>query len=215
LPKGVITQQVNLFQPIFRKERKLLSFSVLWQGCAAVLVVLMMMYGWGMQQTLQMKSELAQQEKQQKAFTQQLVDVSARLAGMKTDTAPQLMLANLERELVARQKVVDALTRVRDTYTQGVSTYLESFSRQMPKGVWLTGFTVQAGGEGLVIRGSSLKPELVPTFLDQLSTENTVVGTEFALLQIQRETADASFVDFTVTTSTEPPKASSLLVTAP
>ena len=211
----MITQQVNLFQPIFRKERKLLSFSVLWQGCAAVLVVLMMMYGWGMQQTLQMKSELAQQEKQQKAFTQQLVDVSARLAGMKTDTAPQLMLANLERELVARQKVVDALTRVRDTYTQGVSTYLESFSRQMPKGVWLTGFTVQAGGEGLVIRGSSLKPELVPTFLDQLSTENTVVGTEFALLQIQRETADASFVDFTVTTSTEPPKASSLLVTAP
>jgi len=215
MPQGVITQQVNLFQPIFRKERKLLSFSVLWQSCAAVLVVLMMMYGWGMQQTLQMKSELAQQEKQQQAFTQQLVDVSAQLAGMKTDTAPQLVLANLERELVARQKVVNALTRVRDTYTQGVSGYLESFSRQMPKGVWLTGFTVQAGGEGLVIRGGSLKPELVPAFLDQLSTENTVVGTQFGLLQIQRETADASFVDFTVTTNTEPPEPSSLLVETP
>ena len=211
----MITQQVNLFQPIFRKERKLLSFQVLWQGCAAVLVVLMMMYGWGMQQTLRLKSELAQQEKRQQAFAQQLVDVSAQLAGMKTDTAPQLVLANLERELVARQKVVDALTRVRDTYTQGVSTYLESFSRQMPKGVWLTGFTVQAGGEGLIIRGSSLKPELVPTFLDHLSTENTLMGTQFGLLQIQRETPDASFVDFTVTTSTEPPDASSLLVVAP
>ena len=211
----MITQQVNLFQPIFRKERKLLSFQVLWQGCAAVLVVLMMMYGWGMQQTLRLKSELAQQEKQQQAFTQQLVDVSAQLAGMKTDTAPQLVLANLEREMVARQKVVDALTRVRDTYTQGVSTYLESFSRQMPKGVWLTGFTVQAGGEGLIIRGSSLKPELVPTFLDHLSTENTLMGTQFGLLQIQRETPDASFVDFTVTTSTEPPEVSSLLAVAP
>ena len=211
----MITQQVNLFQPIFRKERKLLSFQVLWQGCAAVLVVLMMMYGWGMQQTLRLKSELAQQEKRQQAFAQQLVDVSAQLAGMKTDTAPQLVLANLERELVARQKVVDALTRVRDTYTQGVSTYLESFSRQMPKGVWLTGFTVQAGGEGLTIRGSSLKPELVPTFLDHLSTENTLMGTQFGLLQIQRETPDASFVDFTVTTSTEPPEVSSLLAVAP
>ena len=211
----MITQQVNLFQPIFRKERKLLSFQVLWQGCAAVLVVLMMMYGWGMQQTLRLKSELAQQEKRQQAFTQQLVDVSAQLAGMKTDTAPQLVLANLEREMVARQKVVDALTRVRDTYTQGVSTYLESFSRQMPKGVWLTGFTVQAGGEGLIIRGSSLKPELVPTFLDHLSTENTLMGTQFGLLQIQRETPDASFVDFTVTTSTEPPEVSSLLAVAP
>ena len=71
---------------------------------------------------------------------------------------------------------------------------------------------MQAGGEGLVIRGSSLKPEYVPAFLDQLSTESTLVGTQFALLQIQRETADATFVDFTVTTSTEPPKASGLLV---
>ena len=211
----MITQQVNLFQPIFRKERKLLSFRVLWQGCAAVLVVLMMMYGWGMQQTLQIKAELVKQEKQQKVFTQQLLDVSAKLAGMKTDTAPQRVLANLERELVARQKVVDALTRVRDTYTQGVSTYLESFSRQAPKGVWLTGFTVLAGGEGLVIRGSSLKPEYVPAFLDQLSTESTLKGTQFALLQIQRETTDATFVDFTVTTSPEAPKASSLLELAP
>jgi len=30
-------------------------------------------------------------------------------------------------------------------------------------------------------------------------------------LQIQRETAEGQFVDFTVTTSTEPPEASSLL----
>lgn len=215
MPQGVITQQVNLFQPIFRKERKLLSFRVLWQGCAAVLVVLMMMYGWGMQQTLQMKTRLAKQEKHQQIFIQKLGEVSAKLAGMKTDTAPQLALASLEQELVARQKVVDALTRVRDTYTQGVSAYLESFSRQAPKGVWLTGFTVQAGGDGLVIRGSSLKPGLVPIFLEQLSTEKTLMGTQFALLQIQRETADTGFVDFTVTTSTEPPEASSLLVEAP
>jgi hypothetical protein len=215
MSQGVITQQVNLFQPIFRKERKLLSFRVLWQGCAGVLLVLMMMYGWGVKQTLQMESELTKQEKQQQIFTQQLGEVSARLAGMKTDTAPQMELTNLEHELVARQKVVDALTRVRDTYTQGVSTYLESFSRQAPKGVWLTGFTVQAGGEGLVLRGSSLKPNLVPAFLEQLSMEKALVGTQFALLQIQREPTDAGFVDFTVTTSTEPPKVSSLMVEAP
>jgi Tfp pilus assembly protein PilN len=211
----VIIQQVNLFQPIFRKERKLLSFRVLWQGCAAALVVLMLMYGWGVRQTLQMQSELAKREAQQQMFVAQLNKVSARLAGMKTDTGPQLELSNLERELLARQKVVNALTQVRETYTRGISAYLESFSRQAPKGVWLTGFSVQAGGEGLVIRGSSLKPELVPTFLRQLSSENTLAGTRFGLLQIQRESADARFVDFTVTTGTEQPEASSLLEPTP
>lgn len=210
-----MTQQVNLFQPIFRKERKLLSFRVLWQGGAAVVALLMLMYGWGLQQTAQMSAELKKQEAQQQQFTRQLGEVSARLAVMKTDTAPQQQLANLERELVARQKVVDALTRVRDTYTQGVSAYLDSFSRQAPQGVWLTGFTVQAGGEGLVIRGSSLRPELVPTFLEQLATESTLLGTQFGLLQIQRSNGDARFVDFTVTTGTETPEASRLMELTP
>jgi len=207
----VINQQVNLFQPIFRKERKLLSFKVLTPACAAVLVVLVMLYGWSLQQTQQMKTDLAQLKKQQAQFSTQLTEVSARLAGMKTDAAPQLAMASLEQELVARQKVINALTRVKDSYTRGVSSYLESFSRQAPKGVWLTGFTVQAGGEGLVIRGSSLKSALVPAFLQQLSSESALKGTEFGLLQIQREDPDARFVNFTVYTGTETPQDSTLV----
>jgi len=203
-------QQINLFQPIFRKERKLLSFRVLTQGCAAVLAVLVIIYGWSVQQTQQMKADLIQLKKQQIQLSTQLTEVSARLAGMKTDTAPQLALASLEQELAARQKVVVALTRVKDSYTRGISNYLESFSRQAPGGVWLTGFTVQAGGEGLVIHGSSLKAALVPTFLQQLSSESALSGTEFGLLQIQREEPNARFVDFTVYTGTEPPQAGTL-----
>lgn len=209
----MINQQVNLFQPIFRKERKLLSFKVLVQACAAVFVVLAMLFGWSLQQTQQMKAELVQLKQQQSQFSTQLMEVSARLASMKTDTAPQLALASLEQELAARQKVVEALQRVKDSYTKGVSAYLESFSRQAPKGVWLTGFTVQAGGEGLVIRGSSLQPALVPTFLQQLSSEDALRGTEFGLLQIQREDADAGYVDFTVFTGAEAPEVALLTET--
>ncbi len=211
----MVNQQINLFQPIFRKERKLLSFRVLIQACAAVLVVLTLMYGWSVQQTQQMETDLVQLKKQQTQFSTQLAEVSVRLSGMKTDTAPQLALASLEQEFAARQKVVSALKRVKNSYTRGVSNYLESFSRQAPRGVWLTGFTVQAGGEGLVIRGRSLQAALVPTFLQQLSSENTLNGTEFGLLQIQREKPGAQFVDFTVYTGTEPPQASTLKEMSP
>jgi Tfp pilus assembly protein PilN len=207
----MINQQVNLFQPIFRKERKLLSFKVLLQAGAAVLAVLVMLFGWSLQQTRQVEADLVQLQQREAHFATQLAAVSARLAGMKTNTAPQLALANLEQELKARQKVVAVLTRVRDSYTKGVSGYLESFSRQAPKGVWLTGFSVQAGGEGLVIRGGALKPALVPTFLQQLSGEDALRGTEFGLLQIQREESDTRFVDFTVYTGDEAPKPSRLV----
>lgn len=204
----MINQQVNLFQPIFRKERKLLSFRVLLQSCAAVLAVLVLLYGWSLRQTQMMENDLAQMKQRQTQFANKLNKVSAQLAGMKTDTAPQMELASLEQELVARQKVVTALNRVRDSYTKGVSGYLESFSRQAPKGVWLTGFMVQAGGEGLVIRGSSLQPSLIPTFLQRLSGESALSGTEFGLLQIQRDKVGAQHVDFTIYTGTEPPEMS-------
>lgn len=202
----MINQQVNLFQPIFRKERKLLSFRVLVQASAAVLVLLAVLTGWGVRQTSQMQADLALLQGQSEQSSKQLAAVGVRLAAKKTDAAPQLELAELEQELAARQKVVAALTRVRDSYTRGVSSYLESFSRQTPKGLWLTGFTVQAGGEGLVIRGSSLKPDLVPVFLQQLTNEAALAGTQFGLLQIQREKPDTRYVDFTVYTGAEPPE---------
>ena len=201
----MIHQQVNLFQPIFRKERKLLSFRVLLQTVAAVVVVLALLYGWSVQQTRQMQQDLAMLQGLADARSGQLEQVAARLANRKPDTGLQQKLARLERELVARRKVVDALTRVRDTYSQGVSGYLESFSRQIPDGVWLTGFNVAAGGEGLVLRGSAFKPALIPAFLQQLSTEPTLTGTRFGLLQILREDVKDRIVDFTVYTGTEPP----------
>jgi len=211
----MISQQVNLFQPIFRKERKLLSFKVLVQACAAVLALLVIVYGWTVQQTQQIEVGLAQLKERQPQLSVQLTEVSARLAEMKIDTAPQLALANLEQELSARQKVLAALTRVTNSYTHGVSNYLESFSRQAPKGVWLTGFTVRAGGEKLVIRGRSLQAALIPTFLQQLSRESVLSGTEFGLLQIQREKPSMRFVDFTVYTGTEPPQANTLTEASP
>jgi len=202
----VINQQVNLFQPIFRKEKKLLSFRVLLQACAAVLLLLVFLFGWSLRQTWQMEADLAYTQVQLDKRNERLVVLGNTLSKMKNDTAPQKEMASLEREFVARRKVVDALTRARETYTRGVSEYLKSFSRQAPKGVWLTGFSVQAGGEDVIIRGSSLKPGLVPVFIQQLSMEPALSGTTFGLLQIQRERPETRYVDFTVYTGNESPE---------
>lgn len=201
----MINQQINLYQPIFRKARKLLSFRVLLQSVSVVFVLLVTVFIWSWQQTSQMETDLLYIENQLNDQNGKLAKLSKRLTLMKVGSGPLKELTRLEQELVARQKVVDALTRVRETYTRGVSGYMESFSRQAPKGVWLTGFSVKAGGEGVVIRGSSLKAALVPVFLQQLSAEPTLAGTQFGLLQIQRPHAESRYVDFTVYTGDEPP----------
>lgn len=200
----MINQQVNLFQPIFRKERKLLSFRVLLQASGVVVLALLLMYGWGAWQTRTLRADLAQLQGQMAQRTETLSALGTQLAQGQAQSGPQQELARLEREMEARQKVVNTLTQVRESYTEGVSGYLESFARQTPKGLWLTGFTVQGGGEGLVIRGSATKPELVPSFVQQLASETTLAGTRFGLLQIQREDQKAT-VDFVLYTGSEPP----------
>ena len=201
----MINQQVNLFQPIFRKERKLLSFRVLLQASGMVLFALMLMYGWGWWQSRAMHADLAQLQGQMAQRTATLTALGAQLAQSRPESGPQQELARLEREMLARRKIVDTLTQVRESYTEGVSGYMESFARQSPQGLWLTGFTVRGGGEGLVIRGSAMKPELVPSFIQQLAAETTLSGTRFGLLQIQREDKKDN-VDFTLYTGTEPPE---------
>ncbi len=190
---------------MFRKERKLLSFRVLLQACAVVFVLLMSMYGYGMRQSVQMQADLIQLQEQLDRRVAEVEALATRLAQRKTDTSATQELARLEQEVAARRRVVDDLTRVRDTYTHGVSGYMESFARQAPKGVWLTGFVVQAGGEELVIRGRALQPALVASFLQRLKEETTLAGTHFGLLRIERENAASRQVDFTLYTGNEPP----------
>lgn len=202
----MINQQVNLFQPIFRKERKLLSFRALLQGGAVVVLVFALFYGWGWQKTQTMKGDVAQLQGQLERQTQQLAELNLRLSQRKLDTSLQQELARLRQEAAARQEVVDALSHIHSAYTRGVSSYLEGFARQTPKNLWLTGFRVQGGGEGLVIQGSALKPDLVPLFLQQLSHEPSLAGTQFGLLQMQREEKRERWVEFTVYTGTEPPQ---------
>lgn len=202
----MINQQVNLFQPIFRKERKILSFHFLVLGGAAFALAFALLYGWGWQKTQVMKGDVAQLQGQLERQTQQLAELNLRLTQRKPDTGLQQELSHLREEAAARQAVVEALAHIHDAYTRGVSGYLEGFARQTPENLWLTGFRVHDGGKGLVIRGSALKAELVPQFLQQLSREPSLSGTQFGLLQMQREEKRERWVDFTVYTGTEAPE---------
>ncbi len=198
-------QQINLYQPIFRKARKLLSFRVLLQATAAVCVLLLLLYVYTTQQTRQMQADLAQLQAQLERRLAQVSEFSARLAQRTVDSSAEQAVARLRNELAARRQVVEALSRVRESYTRGLSPYLTAFARQIPDEVWLNGFSIARGGEDLVLRGHAHQPALVAEFLRRLSAEQSLHGTHFGLLQIQRGEPRAAQVDFTLYTGDEPP----------
>lgn len=194
-----MNQQINLFQPIFRKQRKVLSFEALLQISAIVLVALITLQAveqWqqrGLQATL---ATLQTQQGQRLALLEQLTSQYSQ-SGKET---PQAQLSRLQAELEAQQFLIGKLSRTQGAGTQGFSRHMEAFARQIINGMWLTGFRITDGGSGLVVRGSSLEPGLIPGFLERLGREQAIAGTRFNLLQMQRETGGPHQVDFTLYT---------------
>jgi len=202
----VINQQVNLFQPTFRKERKLLSFEAMVKTCVAVLILMGGIYGWGEWRAQVIHSSFLSLQNKFEVQTTQLSKVGRGSTPDVSVTRLKQELKELEQALMMHRKKITELGQARDSFDNGVSEYMASFSRQSPKGVWLTGFSVKAGGSALKIQGSALKPGLIPVFLQRLSSEPALEGTRFGLLEIERKGLERDYVDFTVYTGSEIPK---------
>ena len=73
----------------------------------------------------------------------------------------------------------------------------------MLPGMWLTGFQVVDGGQGMQVRGGALQPQLVPRFIETLSEEERLQGMVFSLFQIVRNEPSENWVEFILDTQDE------------
>lgn len=197
-----MNQQINLFQPIFRKERKILSFIAMVQICVIVLAALAAISGYSWWQTVSLKRDLAGLKQQHQIRLAQLARTTREIAKLHREDQSQSEIDRLEQELRAERHILAVLDGKQLRQIKGFSSYFESFSRQVVNGMWLTGFDVAEGGQSVQIRGSSTEPALVPRFLQGLSREKQLQGTEFSVLQMLREQDNYSWVDFVVSAGT-------------
>jgi len=105
-------------------------------------------------------------------------------------------IERLRAELAAGRYLIKMLGEVYSTHRVGFSGYLEGFSRRTLDGLWMTSFEMQNGGNSVRILGGALEPELIPKFIQGLSLEPSLVGTQFHELDISRKTKKTKWVEF-------------------
>jgi hypothetical protein len=188
-----VSQQINLFNPIFRKR----GFS--YASATA------MLYGIGIAIAIAAlvavfeELRLREIRNQAQAIDQAYKDASARLGKLNLEQAarrPNAQLeaeaGRLETELKSRQEVMAALKAGVVGDTSGFSKYMRAFSRQSISGLWLTAFDIARAGDNLAIQGRTLSPDLVASYLRQLNQEPALQGRRFAALRISRPPPDAT-----------------------
>ena len=193
-----MTQQVNLYQPIFRKQRKVFSAITIAQAAGLFVVGLLLIYGYARWQVAALGGDISALETQRNAAMLQLQVLSAQ-----SQPAPRSRLIAdqlREAEIEARQKerLLRAFQTRRVGNMRGFSAHFTALARQQLDGLWLTRIAIRDDGIELV--GAAELGELVPRYLQRLGSEAAFAGTEFARLQLARGDERDAPVEFEVST---------------
>ena len=181
-----MSQQINLLNPAFHKTFDWLTAKPLVIVTCVMLVILVAASNWASYQADSRERVANQRAEKLKTAQDRLLTISKTIAESKAD--PQLAneLANARALLKSREEVMKVLEGGALGNTIGFAEFLRGFARQVPNGLWLTGFTIGAGGDEMEIRGRMLNPASLPEYIRRLKTEKAFQGRSFASLTILR-----------------------------
>ncbi|MFA7270733.1 MAG: PilN domain-containing protein [Sterolibacterium sp.] len=181
-----MSQQINLLNPDFHKSFDWLTATPLAIATCVMLAILGAASAWATMQA-NSKERLANQHADVLKTAQgRLVTMTKTVAESKPDTQLANELANVRALLKGREEILKVLEGGAIGSAIGFAEFLRGFARQTPKGLWLTEFTIGAGGNEMEIHGRMLNPASLPEYIRRLKTEKIFQGRSFASLTIQR-----------------------------
>lgn len=193
-----MTQQINLYQPLFRKPRVLLSAAAIAQMTALALLILLAVYGFGLWRQHQQAVEIARLEARQQRTTQQLAELVALRLPAVPDPGAERQVQHLAQVYDRKQLLMTVLRDHIHGNTGGFGDYLEGLARQRVDDLWLTEVQIGAGGQRLSLSGLSLSPEQVPRLLARLREAPAFQGKVFQTLEMAQAGDGGGALRFTL-----------------
>ncbi len=204
-----MSQEINLYQPI--KKQRELSFggvNVL-MGIFLVVIGLAIYSGVMLSKFYYFKAQVAEVEAQKSAILANRNEITLQLAKY-ADMDVNEEIRKIEHLLANRKQIYDKLQADMFSTGNGYSGYFVAFARQHISGLWLTDISLARAGRDLILRGQSTDAYLLPRYLEKLSGEKLLAGTNLSDFQLYRPTEDeqgdsrADYIDFMI--STAPPE---------
>lgn len=192
-------QQVNLYQPILRKQEKVFSAKTLLQGNLLVLVGLLALYAYTVVQTRGMQAQLTQVQQQRDEQTRQLAELVKQYPPKNKDADLKLRIEQAQASLQHRRRLLAAVDELGLDQDSGFSGHLTGLARQDLPQLWLQHIFLHQGKQ-VALKGSAFEAEQVAIYLQRLANEKAFSGTAFQQVEIARSEEHAGRVDFTLNT---------------
>ena len=195
-----MNQQINLFQPMFRREKKVFSALAMLQVVGVVVAALLGIYGYAYSQSAGLQAQYRQLQSQRTAAEAQVAELAKRYPPRRPSKLLAAQLKRAKKELAGKRRVVELLRSGRLGNTRGFSDFMVALAREHVDGTWLSDVVIGKGGHTVAIAGSTLRPDLVPVYLRRLGKESVFAGKTFSDMELSRPKSDPLRVNFELRT---------------
>ncbi len=171
-----MSQQINLYNPVFLKQKHYFSALTMVQALAVVLAGALGIYAFEVRQNRVLEQVLADTDKRATSQREQLLKFSKDYSAQGASRTLTEELARADQRLLQRQGLLADLKTGVGGNAEGFSRYLAALARQSTPGVWLTGLEIGAKEHDLLIKGRALESQMVPAYIRALNREAPMAG---------------------------------------
>lgn len=185
-------QQINLYQPIFSRERKQLSAMTLVCGVGVVVVTLLGMSLYAHRHVEQLAGEVDAM-RERAAHQEQMIAKMGELHAARGNPAEiDARVKQLTETVAARKRALEVLQAGAAGQTIGFAARLEALARRHVEGLWIDSLVLSGTNGSMTLQGATLAVDTVPIYLQGLAHESALAGARFDDFVIERPRAAAS-----------------------
>jgi len=198
-----VNQQINLYQPIFRKQQIIFSAqTIAWLTLGLLLLLVI----WSLLIS-QRVGTLESQLESQRAAEQRVMAQITELGRDQPDEAARIELERdverLNQRRTELRQSLDAMSRRQPVADSRLHERYDALARQRPTGLWLTELRLDEQHGDITMRGRALAARLLPAYLEALSSEPLISGTGFRQIRLQESADEFPGVIFSISTAAE------------
>ena len=184
-----MSQQINLFNPIFLKQKKVFAALPMAEALGVIVAGALLLTWYAGQRVADLERSAAAGKTLLADRERRLVDANKQFAPRQKSATIATEVAQAEAELRSLQQVETVLRDGTLGNAAGYAEYFRAFSRQNVSGLWLTGVSIVGAGNDIGVQGRAMQPTLIPAYIARLKSERVMHGKSFASLDISRPDA--------------------------
>lgn len=186
-----MSQQINLFNPIFLKQKKIFTALPMAEALGVIVLGALLLTWYAGRSVDQLAQQAAAGKARVAERERRLVEATRQFAPRQKSAALAAEVAQAEAELASLHRVEAFLQQGTLGNSAGYAEYFRALARQHVPGLWLTGVTIVGAGTEIGVQGRALQPALIPQYIGRLKLEPVMQGKSFASLDIGRPEAAA------------------------